>query len=196
MPLGTLAAMADGSPVSGEPDTAVLARRLRDGDREAVRELYRAFGAAVFAVCRRPLGSRALAEEALQQTFVQAWRAAARIDPERDLRPWVFTLARRAAIDVARREQARHCDELSERSLPDPVAGDSIERAWAAWRVREAVDRLPADEREVVRLQHVAGLSHVAIAEHLGVPVGTVKSRSHRAHQRLARQLSVLGEAD
>ena len=68
------------------------------------------------------------------------------------------------------------------------------EQAYDAWEVRQAIDALPADEREVVRLQHLEGLTHAEIAERLGVPLGTVKSRSFRAHQRLAIALSALRE--
>ena len=66
----------------------------------------------------------------------------------------------------------------------------SLESTWEAWEVRLAVDRLPDDEREVVRLAWFLGLSHPEIAEQLSVPIGTVKSRSHRAHRRLASLLA------
>ena len=69
-----------------------------------------------------------------------------------------------------------------------------LEQWYEAWQVRQAIDALPPDEREVVRLQHLEGLTHVEIAERMGIPAGTVKSRSHRAHQRLAVALSALRE--
>jgi RNA polymerase sigma-70 factor (ECF subfamily) len=69
---------------------------------------------------------------------------------------------------------------------------ESAERAYDVWAVREALDELPADEREVVRLQHIDGLSHAEIAAQLDIPIGTVKSRSHRAHRRLAGRLGYL----
>ena len=69
-----------------------------------------------------------------------------------------------------------------------------LEQWYEAWQVRQAIDALPPDEREVVRLQHLEGLTHTEIAEQLGIPPGTVKSRSHRAHQRLAIALSALRE--
>jgi RNA polymerase sigma-70 factor (ECF subfamily) len=71
-----------------------------------------------------------------------------------------------------------------------------MDQGYDAWAVRQAIDELPDDERAVVRLQHVEGLSHVEIAEQLGVPVGTVKSRSFRAHRRLAAALGHLREHD
>ena len=69
---------------------------------------------------------------------------------------------------------------------------ESAERAYDVWAVREAVDGLPAEEREVVRLQHLEGLTQVEVAERLGIPLGTVKSRAHRAHARLAGRLGHL----
>jgi RNA polymerase sigma-70 factor (ECF subfamily) len=66
----------------------------------------------------------------------------------------------------------------------------SFERTWEAWEVRSALGQLAAEEREVVRLAHFVGMTHAEIAEQLGVPLGTVKSRSHRAHRRLAALLA------
>ena len=76
------------------------------------------------------------------------------------------------------------------------TAGPDVEQGYDAWAVRQAIDDLPDDERAVVRLQHVEGLSHVEIAEQLGVPVGTVKSRSFRAHRRLAAALGHLRQPE
>jgi RNA polymerase sigma factor (sigma-70 family) len=70
----------------------------------------------------------------------------------------------------------------------------SMEGIWEAWQIRIALDMLPAEEREVVRAQHFVGLSHAQIAQQLAVPIGTVKSRSHRAHRRLASMLGHLAE--
>jgi RNA polymerase sigma-70 factor (ECF subfamily) len=67
-----------------------------------------------------------------------------------------------------------------------------VESLDAVWRVRNAIDELPLDEASVVRLQHLEGMTHIEIAERLGVPLGTVKSRSHRAHQRLSGLLGNL----
>ena len=79
---------------------------FRRGDPDAVRAVYRAYGGLVFAVCLRTLGSRELADEATQQTFVKAWRSAAGFDPTRELGPWLATIARRTSIDIHRREVA------------------------------------------------------------------------------------------
>ncbi len=169
--------------------------RFRAGDADAVRPIYAEFGRLVFAVSMRVLGQRELAEEATQQTFVQAWRSASSFEPGREMAPWLVTIARRAAIDIQRRERRR-----AHVTLDDAPAGDSSlitlppseEQIDTVWRVREAIDALPAAERELVRLQHLEGMSHREIAERLDLPIGTVKSRSFRAHRMLAAQLGHL----
>lgn len=172
-------------------------RRFRDGDAEAVREIYRAYGRLVFAVALRTLGDRGLAEEVTQQCFVKAWRAAAQVDEDRELGPWLVAIARRTAIDVYRRETLRAGAPLEAVPSDDPAivtAPASAETLYETWEVRQAVGDLPDDEREVVRLQHFEGMTHGQIADRLGVAVGTVKSRSFRAHRRLATALGHLRE--
>ena len=169
-----------------------IIERFCAGDPDAVGPVYHEYGRLVFAVALRVVHQRELAEEATQQTFLQAWRAASTFDPGRDLTPWLITIARRAAIDIQRREHRRsHVD------LDDAAPGDSAlvalppsaEQIEAVWRVRAAIDDLPDADRDLVRMQHLEGLSHPEIAELLGIPVGTVKSRSFRAHRVLAARL-------
>lgn len=162
-----------------------------------MREIYRSHGRLVYAVAYRVLGDRGLAEEATQQAFVKAWRAAQSFDERRELGPWLAAIARRVAIDVYRREASRSADPLESVAPGHPAlvsAPQSAEAVYDVWEVREAVAQLPADEQEVVRLQHLDGFTHTQIAERLGVAVGTVKSRSFRAHKRLAAQLGHLRE--
>jgi RNA polymerase sigma-70 factor (ECF subfamily) len=172
-------------------------RRFRDGDPEAVRAVYRSHGRLVYAVARRVLGDPGLAEEATQQTFLKAWRAAQSFDEDRELGPWLAAIARRVAIDIHRREAARPVAPLDTVAPGDPALSTgppSTEAILDAWEVRQAVDQLPPEEQEVVRLQHFDGLTHAQIAERTGLAVGTVKSRSFRAHQRLAGLLGHLRE--
>ena len=115
----------------------------------------------------------------------------------RALGPWLTTIARRTCIDLHRREARRSAVNLDDVSAAHPslvTAGPDMDQGYDAWAVRQAIDDLPGDERAVVRLQHVEGLSHAEIADQLGVPVGTVKSRSFRAHRRLAAALGHLRE--
>jgi len=169
-----------------------LMLRFRSGDPEAVRQLYSEFGRAVFVVALRALGDRSLAEEAVQVTFLNAWRAAERFETGRDPGPWLYAIARRVAIDLYRRER-RH-PSAPENEPEIAVLPASFENTWQTWEIRNALDRLPPDEQEVVQASHYQGLTHAEISERLGIPIGTVKSRSHRAHQRLAGLLDHLRE--
>jgi RNA polymerase sigma factor (sigma-70 family) len=171
---------------------------FRAGDPSSTQAVYRAYSGLVVGVAHRVLGDRSLAEEAAQQAFVQAWRAAPTFDPSRALGPWLATIARRVAIDIHRREAVRSHRSIEELDGPDLrvlALADGAERAFDAGLVRSAVDDLPADERAVVRLQHLDGLTQVEIAARLGIPLGTVKSRSSRAHRRLASSLGYLRQA-
>ncbi len=164
---------------------------FRSGDPEALGVVYDRYSRAVWSVAMRVLGDRGLAEDATQETFLRAWRAAGTVDISRDLGPWLSTIARRTAVDVWRREsrptQGGHSDEQ------DVVVDlPGIEGVWEAWQISCAVAELPADEREVVRLAHYGQLTHSEISTATGVPVGTVKSRSHRAHRKLAGLLGYL----
>ena len=160
--------------------------------------MYREYGQLVYAVSRHVLGRHDLAEEATQQTFVRAWEAADRLDIDRDPGPWLATIAKRVAIDIHRREARRPAvptaDIVSivDRSQPLMMRVPDEATVDAVWHVRNAIDELPAEEAFVVRLQHLHGMTHVEIAEQLGIPLGTVKSRSHRAHQRLSDLLGNL----
>lgn len=170
----------------------VLAR-FRAGDRSAVGDLYSDYGGAVYTVAMSILGDRELAADATQQTFVNAWRNAASFDPDRHFAPWIYAIARHAAIDLLRKERRREQPSPSgELDVAEFPAG--LEATWEAFEVRLAIDRLPQEERAVIRLTHLEGYSHSQAAEVLGIAVGTVKSRSHRAHRRLATSLRHLVE--
>jgi RNA polymerase sigma-70 factor, ECF subfamily len=172
-----------------------VVQRFRSGDREALAEVYRQFSRPVWGVAMTVLHDRQLAEDSVTETFLRAWRAAPTFDPARPLAPWLFTLARRCAIDVQRREfrptRGGHApEEDGVVEMPD------ISAAWEAWEVRSAVSQLPSEEQAVVRLAHLEGLTHAEIADELDVPLGTVKSRSHRAHRRLAERLRHLRDSE
>jgi RNA polymerase sigma-70 factor (ECF subfamily) len=174
-----------------------LRARFRQGDPDAVREVYRSHGRLVYAVAYRVLADRGLAEEATQQTFVKAWRAAQSFDEGRELGPWLAAIARRMAIDVYRREAVRSADPIESVPAGDPAVVTTpaeAEAIYDVWEVREAVAQLPDDEQQVIRLQHLDGFTHTQIAQRLGVALGTVKSRSFRAHKRLAGLLGHLRE--
>ncbi len=172
--------------------TARLMQRFQRGDPEAVRDLYAQYGRSIFTVALRSLGDRSLAEEAVQLTFLNAWRSSARFELDRDPAPWLYAIARRAAVDIYRREK-RHRENRGEDG-EIAVLPPSFESLWELWEVRSALDELPAEERVVIEATFYRQLTHTEAAEELGIPVGTVKSRSHRAFRRLAGVLSHLGE--
>ncbi len=179
-----------------EQDTR-LALALRAGDEHAVRELYARYGRLVHAVALRVLADPQRAEEATQQTFLQAWRRSETFEPGRDFAPWLATIARRTAIDIQRRERRRPAAPLDEADPGDPALVSSpptAEQIEMVWSVRAAIDALGDDERLIVRMQHLEGWTHAQIAERLDLPLGTVKSRSHRAHRRLANLLGHLAD--
>lgn len=181
---------ADPQPERMELPPAVVASFCR-GEASALGAVYDHYGRAVWSVTMSVLRDRALAEDAAQETFMRAWRGARSFDPGRPLSPWLMTIARRTALDVHRREfRPTRGDHAPEQEVPINLPG--IERAWETWEIRLALDRLPEEERAVVALGHLHGFSHPQIAERLGVPLGTVKSRSHRAHKRLAVLLAHL----
>src|SRR3954470_10129434 len=108
------------APVLELVDVAALEDFSRR-DPSAVRAVYRAYGGLVYAVAHRVLGRRDLAEEATQQTFVRAWQAADRLDPQRDPGPWLATIAKRAALDIHRREARRTTKALDDVAADHPA---------------------------------------------------------------------------
>lgn len=165
-------------------------QRFREGDESALETIYERFRGPVFAISVSILRDHGLASDATQQTFVKAWQAASSYDPDREPGPWIYAIARRTAIDIYRKQQRSvPSDSVDRVDLPP-----SLDTIWEIFEVRSALDQLPPEEREVIRLSHFEGLTHSEIAEHMGIPVGTVKSRSHRAHQRLLDLLGHLEE--
>lgn len=172
-----------------DPDTL---RRFAAGDESAFSAVYRRYARPMFTVALQVVGRPELAADAVQQAFVQAWRAAPSYAAESDIAPWLFTITRRAAIDTWRKER-RHAVVDPPEELADPATdGPSLERSWEAWQIRKALDELPAEERAVVRLAYVEGLTHSETADRLGIPIGTVKSRTYRAYRRLSELLAHL----
>jgi RNA polymerase sigma-70 factor (ECF subfamily) len=172
----TLPELADGE----------LIERVGHGDREAFEELYRRYTRPVLGLALRRLGDRGRAEDAVQDAFTAIWRSAGSYDPERGQGgAWLYTVARNAIVDGARRrlEPAMEIpDEASGERGPDERA----EASWLAWRVHAALERLPDHERPVIELAYWGGLSQSEIAAKLGIPLGTIKTRTRSALARLA----------
>lgn len=155
-----------------------------------MKTVYERFRGPVFAIGMRVLHDHGLAADATQQTFVKAWQAATTYDPSRELAPWIYAIARRTAIDIYRKQSR----SIASEDVDTPTLPPGLDTIWEVFEVRSALDRLPDDERRVIRLSHFDGLTHSEIAEYMGIPIGTVKSRSHRAHRRLLEMLRHLEE--
>jgi RNA polymerase sigma-70 factor, ECF subfamily len=180
-----------------ERNDSDLGSRFQAGDDDAFREVCQRFSGQLSSLSRSLLADPEQARDAVQQTLLQAWRASSRFDPERSLAAWLFQICRRVCIDRYRQDGRAVRALTATGSLGDlPTDGPSIERTWTAWEVRRAIAALPRAERVVVSLHYLEGWPHAQIAEHLGVPVGTVQSRSFYARRRLADALAHLRTSD
>jgi RNA polymerase sigma-70 factor (ECF subfamily) len=174
-------------PTTTDAEPDALSAGFRDRDEWAIREVVRQYGGPMTAVARRMMRDRHRADDAVQQALVQAWRAADSFDPRRPLGPWLFTITRRVCIDLHRVDRRAALPDADAAAQADSaVEPFSVEASWLRWEVRRAIDGLPAEEKVVVELQHLEGLTHREIGCRLGLPLGTVKSRSWRAHRRLS----------
>lgn len=171
-----------------------LRARFVAGDSDAVREVIAEFGGPVRTVARSMMSEPELVSEVVQQTFIKAWKASSSFDPQRELAPWLYSIARRTAIDVLRRERRPTMGD-HEPETDVAVMPMSFEATWERYEVRRALEQLSPEEREVIRLSHLVGVPHAEIAERLGLPLGTVKSRANRGMKRLAVALGHLKDS-
>lgn len=165
--------------MSDEALVALVAR----GDETALGELYDRVGRVAYGIALRILRDDRLAEDAVQEGFLAVWRSASTFRAERaKASTWVVTLVHRRAVDIVRREERRRAEPLEPMSVgetPDP-AGSAEDEAWLGFereRVLRALAALPDAQREALELAYYGGLSQSELAERLGVPLGTVKSR-------------------
>jgi RNA polymerase sigma-70 factor (ECF subfamily) len=166
------------SVASSDREERRLARRLARHDPDALRALYDLHGGAIFGALLRVLGERAAAEDVQQQVFLEAWQRADRFDPERGgLRTWLLTIARSRAIDHLRRRVPEPRDPASTIALADRADEARIDDLLEHWHVVAELERLPADEADVLKRRFYRGQSQTEIAAETGVPLGTVKSR-------------------
>jgi RNA polymerase sigma-70 factor (ECF subfamily) len=180
-------------------DRALL-QQVALGNSAAMRTLYERCAGRAWAVTLRILGSRADAEEVLQEAFLEVWRRAREFDPSRGgVETWVMTIARTRAIDRKRSmgTVARVAEEAA--AEPPPVSAtpvdpsESAEQGQERARVAAALRELPPEQRQVVELAYFEGLSQREIAERTGDPLGTVKTRARLALEKLATLLGPPG---
>ncbi len=172
-------------------DEAVVALVARSDD-SALAELYDRHGRVAYGLALRVVRDKALAEDAVQDAFLDVWRSAARFRPERSkASTWILTLVHHRAVDVVRREERRRGEPLE--SAPEPIGDATDEAAWLGLeraRVREALRQLPDQQREALELAYFGGFTQSELAERLGEPLGTIKSRMFNGLARLREILS------
>ena len=169
--------------------------RARPGaDAAFVRALYAEHGAALLGYATRLVGDRGRAEDIVQETLLRAWRHAEQLAAdERPLRPWLFTVAARLAIDAHRVRRSRPVEVPVGDTLPERPSGDELDRAVQAWQVADALAALTPVHRAVLVQTYYRGRSVSEAAAVLGVPAGTVKSRCYYALRALRLALQERG---
>lgn len=166
-----------------KPHDIELARRARQGDRDAFAQVFDEQAPLVLGVLLKILHRRAVAEEVLQDVFLQAWRRLDTFDPERGtLRAWLVTMARSRALDHLKSAKARGAREErvgkhETATVEEPVGTRELELSEDRHRIRSALASLPAEQREAIELAYFGGLTHSQLAARLDAPLGTVKSR-------------------
>jgi RNA polymerase sigma factor (sigma-70 family) len=176
----------------GDRRDADLHRRLLMGERSAFDELYRRYAAAAFGLSLRVTGHQALAQEVVHDSYLALWRAPEAYDPARGpFRTFFLSLVHHRAVDMVRREERQR--RLPERMnleplLDEDVAERVVDEAWLAdrrARVVAGLGELPPEQRQVLEMAYFGGRTQAAIARELGIPLGTVKTRTLSALRKL-----------
>ncbi len=178
-------------------DEALLALCSR-ADESALGELYDRYGRVAYGLALRVVRDRALAEDAVQEAFLAVWRSAGAFLAEQG-KPstWILTLVHRRAVDLVRREERRRAEPLDDLARHDPAGSEATdEEAWLRAQrqvVQEALRKLPPDQREAIELAYYGGFTQSELAERLGQPLGTIKSRMFTGLKRLRELLAEAG---
>jgi len=175
--------------LSDEALVALVAR----GDENALAELYDRVSRIAYGLALRVLRDERHAEDAVQEAFLQVWRSAASFRAERaKASTWILTLVHRRAVDLVRREERRQADPLTDDLAPGQAVEQTEEAAWLRFereRVQSALKQLPDVQREALELAYYGGFTQSELAERLGVPLGTIKSRMFAGLARLRELL-------
>lgn len=177
--------------MNGQVDDSILVRAAQNGDVDAFEDLVRRYQTSIYRVALRMLGSRADAQDAVQETFVRAWRALPRFRHDSAVSTWLYRIVTRRALDkIASRRTTGTLDEI-ELELDagqDPAqAAEHQERLRAVTR---AIANLPPEQRAALVLREFEGLSYQEVAQVLGVGLPAIKTRIHRARLSVIQQTS------
>lgn len=195
---------SDAAPAASDPTTGsgVGARTDHPGepsnhDIVDLRVLYDLHGSEIFRFCHRLVGDRGLAEEAMQETFLRAWRAQDRFDPTTgSLRTWMYAVARNVCIDALRARGRRFglggSDAASEHGVPDHQ-DSGFEAMLSSWMLEEALRRIPANQRDALVLTYMRDRPYAEIAEVLGIPEATLRTRVFYGLKSLRKVLEEMG---
>jgi RNA polymerase sigma-70 factor (ECF subfamily) len=163
-----------------------LISRVARRDANAFELLYERYARPVFGLALRRLGDRMRAEDAVQETFAAIWRSARTYRPERGAgAPWLYTVARNAIVDRSR-SRSEPPAEIPDTAAVELGPAERAEVSYVSWRVHRALEELSANERDVIELAYYGELSQSEIADFLGIPLGTVKTRTRAGLSRLA----------
>jgi RNA polymerase sigma factor (sigma-70 family) len=176
-------------------DEALLSL-VASSDDQALAELYDRFGGVAYGLALRILRDEALAQDAVQEAFLAVWRSADRFLAERaKASTWILTLVHRRAVDLVRREDRRRGEPLERAAEPVAPATTEDEATIGYERrvVQEALRQLTPEQREALELGYYGGLTQSELAERLGQPLGTIKSRMFTGLSRLRDLLAEAG---
>jgi RNA polymerase sigma-70 factor, ECF subfamily len=177
-------------------DEKDLLRRYVAGDKDAFQELVTRYKDPLYAFLRRFLNQQQLVEEAFQETFLQLYRSRKTFEKDRPLRPWLFTIAANKARDALRKQQRQETVSITAMAEPTDLSLDDVvnslksyeitpydeaEKSEQAEKVRQIIDGMPANLREILILAYFEQFSYKQMADILSIPIGTVKSRLHTA---------------
>ncbi len=184
------AAQSSRAPFAAMPKNMadLLQKVATSRDIDAFRKLFEAYGPRVKAYMMRQGADAAVAEDLAQETLLMVWRKAGLYSDEKgSATTWIFTIARNLRIDRLRREVAWQPlpENQDEEASDDPSPEELLSERQRRERVQAVLAELPPDQSEVVGLSYTQGLSHSEIAERLGLPLGTVKSRMRLAYQKI-----------
>src|SRR5213082_1896973 len=181
-------------PLAHLSDEALVLLAARS-EESALAELYDRYGRTAYGLALRVLRDQALAEDAVQEAFLTVWRTASRFVPERGkASTWILTLVHRRAVDAVRREQRRRADSLELAAEPSVEGVDEdVFLRLQRERVQAAQRHLPDAQREALELAYYGGFSQSELAERLGQPLGTIKSRMFSGLSRMRELLAEPG---